>query len=168
MIRKNQVDLERNFVDVALSFQGCHYIWGGKGKYVFKGGVLLPHRFSEIDNITNPLYVFDCSGLVTHALWVVTKGKVDLRVTHSAKTILDTFPKTEAREDGVLLLYPQHVAIDLGRNRVVDANRGTSGTTSIQNALELNARVEVHPTTRPANTLLGVRRIPLDMSELLK
>lgn len=153
------------FVDAAVSFQGAPYIWGGKGSFVFDEGKLKQHKIKNLDN--EPLMVFDCSGLVTVALQMATLNKLDLRASHSAKTMLDTFPICDENfGDGCLLLYPQHVAIDLGRGRVVDANRGTSKIVTVLDAMQNRAKVEVHRTIRAPSTLLGYRRIPLDKSEL--
>lgn len=154
------------FVDAALSFQGCHYIWGGKGKYIFNSKLEM-HKFTDPDDQQMLLNVFDCSGLVTVALHMATVGKLDLRGSHSAQTILDTFPECDRDfGDGCLILYPGHVAVDLGRGRVVDAHRGNASTTSVLAAIQANARVEVHRDIRPARTILGYRKVPLDKSEL--
>ena len=155
------------FVDAALSFQGCHYIWQGKGKYIWTPSKLMLHGFSDLNDPQLLLNVFDCSGLVTVALHMATVGKLDLRGSHSAQTILDTFPECDKDfGDGCLILYQGHVAIDLGRGRVVDAHRGNSHTTSVLAAIQANARVEVHRDVRPARTILGYRKVPLDKSEL--
>lgn len=160
-------NLYQQFVDAALSQQGAPYIWGGKGNLLFKDGKLVKHKFVKPKDPQSIIDVFDCSGLVTWALNLITMGKVDLRGTHSAKTILDTFPLVEhSSEDGNLILYPSHVSIDLGRGRVVDAHRGDSSTLSLLDALNANAKVEAHRIVRPAHTVLGYRRIPLDKSEL--
>lgn len=157
------------FIDAALSFQGKPYIWGGKASLIFQNGKLVKHKF--VDENNDPLLVFDCSGLVTVALHMATIGKIDLRGTHSAKTILDTFPQCADSKDGsfpegTIICYPQHVAIDLGRGIVVDANRGDSKTVSILDAQRQGARVEVHRSIRPVSSIIGYRRIPLDKSEL--
>lgn len=155
--------LTEQFVNYALGFCGSHYIWGGKGLLQFdlKKG-LTPHKFVNEQN--KALYVFDCSGLVTHSLFIATGGKLDLRATHSAKMMLDTFPITEADEDGTLFIYPGHVAISMGRRRILDASGGDETTTSIGAAVERNAKVSVHPVNRSG--LLGKRRIPVDKKEL--
>jgi cell wall-associated NlpC family hydrolase len=156
-----------NFVDIALSYQGAPYIWGGKGVRVFKDGKLEEHKFTEMDNMHKLINVYDCSGLITSALYFASHGEIDLRGTHSAKTILDTFPECAPDfGDGCLLLYNGHVAADVGRGRVVDANRGDSTCTTPLHAQERNARVEVHRTIRLQSSLLGYRRIPVDKSEL--
>ncbi len=159
------IDKYQMFVEIALAQQGRPYIWGGKGQYAFKDGKLQKHPFMELDDGAQPISVFDCSGLVTHALWQM--GIADLRATHSAAEILRTFPETtEAHGDGTLILYPGHVAVDLGRGRVVDAHRGDHTTTSILEANQRRARVEIHRDIRPHSSILGYRRVPLDKSEL--
>ena len=153
------------FVEAALSFQGAPYIWGGKCGFIFKDGKLQQHGFKDRDEKT--VQIFDCSGLVTHCLFLTTIGKLDLRATHSAQTIFDTFPECpEDFGDGCLRLYPGHVAIDLGRGRVVDAHRGDSSCTTLLAALERDAKVVIHRDNR--NNCLGYRKIPLDKSELKK
>lgn len=154
------------FVDAAVSFQGCPYIWGGKSSMVFTPQGLKPHKFRDNDN--QPILVFDCSGLITVALQMATLNKLDLRGSHSAKTIWETFPIEHDLNfgDGLILCYKEHVAIDLGRNRVIDANRGTSKTVSLLDAQQSDARVEVHRSIRPVSSIIGYRRIPLDKSEL--
>lgn len=155
------------FVDAAVAMQGAPYIWGGKGLLQFKDGKLLKHLFVDTDN--KSINVFDCSGLVTHAIYVATLGQLDLRGSHSAETMLNTFPECpEDFGDGCLILYPSHVAIDLGRGRVVDANRGGQSTLSLLAAQEHGAKVEIHRTVRPSKSILGYRKIPLTRSELLK
>lgn len=159
----------KTFVDWALSQQGCPYIWGGKDKLVFVNGQLKPHAFTDLNDMTKPISVFDCSGLVTCALYVASLMRIDLRGSHSAKTILETFPECSADfGDGCLLLYDGHVDVCLGRGRVLGAHRGDSSCTNLQRATERNARVEAHPITRRSNTLLGYRRIPVDKAELKK
>ena len=158
-------DRYRQFVDRALEYQGCPYIWQGKGLLMWTPQGLRPHKFSDLQDSTRSIEVFDCSGLVTHCLALTTQ--IDLRATHSAKTILDTFPECDKDfGDGCLLLYPSHVAIDLGRNRVVDAHAGDSSTTSLLAAQARNAKVEAHRSLRAASSILGYRKIPLDKSEL--
>lgn len=159
----------QQFVNAALLQAGAPYIWGGKGRLQFRNGQLLKHLFVDKDN--NPINVFDCCGLVTHCIYNITTGVLDFRGSHSVKTILDTFPIcNEDFGDGCLIIYgsshPSHVAIDLGRGRVVDAAGGDETTNSLQAALEANARVYVHRQNRPGSTVLGYRRIPLDKSEL--
>lgn len=157
----------RQFIDVALAAQGCHYIWGGKGYLQFKDGGLKRHNFVDDKNVQLP--VFDCSGLVTDALFKTTG--MDLRGTHSSRVMLETFPIVEPDDrdelpEGSLILYPVHVAIDLGRGLVLDANGGDKTTVTILDAIQRGARVEVHRTNRPRATILGYRRIPLDTKEL--
>lgn len=155
------------FVDIALSFQGAPYIWGGKGLWQWKDGKFARHKFVDDKNIS--LMVFDCSGLVTQSLFLQSNGFIDLRATHSAKTILDTFPECKADYgDGCLILYKSHVAIDIGRGRVVEANRGDQSTLSLLDAQNQGAKVEVHRSVRPTSSILGYRRIPKDLTELTK
>lgn len=154
-----------NFVELALSFLDCHYIWQGKGLSRWTPQGLVKHKFTDLNNV--PLFVFDCSGLVTHCLWEMSGGKVDLRASHSAQTILETFPLADANSgDGTLILYPGHVSVDLGRERVVDAQGGDQATLSILDAEQRNAKVAVHRRNRLDSSILGYRRIPLDKSEL--
>lgn len=160
------LSLEEKFVDEALSQLGCPYVWGGKGYLIHNGYTLKPHKFTTNDEIAKPLRVYDCSGLVTHSLWVASNHKIDLRATHSAKAIFDTFPVTSIDEDGCLLLYPGHVAICLGRGRVVDAQGGDETTKTPLDALMRNASVQAHRINR--TNCIGVRRIPVDISELRK
>lgn len=159
---------EEAFVDCALKYIGCHYIWEGKGNkiWTFKQG-LVDHKFCELTDNTKLLNVFDCSGLVTHCLMMVTQGRIDLRGSHSAHTIFDTFPVAVDEKDGVLRLYSGHVAISLGNGRVVEAAGGDETTTSIQAAIDRRAQVRAGKDLRPSSQLLGLRRIPLDKSQLI-
>lgn len=155
----------RIFVNTCLSYQGAPYIWGGKGLFVFDPIKLKlqMHKFVTDQNV--PISVFDCSGLVTLPLYNLFG--IDLRATHSAAEILRTFPECNKDfGDGCLILYHGHVAVDLGRDLVVDANRGDHTCLSVLDAKQRGAQVEVHRTIRPANAILGYRRIPLDKSEL--
>lgn len=166
------------FIDFALEEQGAPYIWQGKDRKIWTPAGLVPHKFVDADNA--PISVFDCSGLVTCAIFYATGGKVDLRGSHSAKTIWDTFPEAYEQdhddtynevsnaEEGRLLLYPGHVAIDLGRGIVLDANRGNEHCNTILQAHQQGAKVEVHRNRRPVSSLLGYRRIPVDINELRK
>lgn len=162
------ISFEEKFVDIALSFQGSHYIWGGHGHLITKGGRLTPHPFTDPNDATKRLMVFDCSGLITTSLWMASGGKIDLRTSHGSLAIWETFPEAKAALDGVILCYPGHVSIDLGRDRVVDAHGGDSTTLTVLDAMQRRARVEVHRINRNPKTLLGMRRIPLDISELKK
>ena len=158
-------DRYRAFVDRALLYCGAPYIWQGKGQHVWTPKGLKVHGFTTIEDSTKLINVFDCSGLVTCCL--NEELRIDLRGTHSAKTILDTFPECDKDfGDGCLILYPGHVAIDLGRNRVVDAHAGDSSTTSLLAAQSRGAKVEAHRSLRSASSVLGYRKIPLDKSEL--
>lgn len=159
---------QQRFIDIALDFQGCHYIWGGKGHLVFRDGKLTKHQFTDIVDQSQKLLVFDCSGLVTVALWMASGGKIDLRGSHSASTIWHTFPETKELGEGTLLLYPNHVSIDLGRGLVLDAHGGNQKTLTPLDAQLVGAKVEVHRINRPDSSLLGLRKLPLDMSELEK
>lgn len=159
---------EEMFVDCALKYIGCHYIWEGKGQKIWtmKQG-LITHKFTELNDNTQLLNVFDCSGLVTHCLWMVTHGLLDLRGTHSAHTIFMTFPLAgDGEEDGTVRCYSGHVAISLGRNRVVEAAGGDEMTTSVQAAMSRNAQVRAGVDLRQPYQILGLRRIPLDKSQL--
>lgn len=159
--------LEQAFVEKALSFVQCHYIWGGKGNKLFTVNGLVDHAFTDMANPPNPLNIFDCSGLVTTCLWLVTQGRIDLRGTHGAKTMWDSFPiYNNVENDGMLRLYPGHVAISLGNGRVVEAAGGDESTTNLQASIDRNAKVRVGLDLRNPSTLLGLRRIPLDKSEL--
>jgi cell wall-associated NlpC family hydrolase len=151
------MDLRTRFVDLALSYVGAPYIWGGKGNLLFRDGKLLKSPLA--------MPVFDCSGLVTACLFQATQGKIDLIGTHSAQTIWDTFPESQGEaSDGTLRLYEGHVAISLGRSRVVEAAGGDHTTLTVEDAADRNARVMAHVSNRSG--LLGYRRIPLDLSEL--
>ena len=155
------------FVDEALKCVGAPYIWGGKGIFIFTLKGLVAHKFMHGDDLDVPIPVYDCSGLVTHALYMASNGKMDFRGTHSAATIWNSFPELDSDNGpGSLLLYPGHVAVGLGRDIVVDANRGDQTTVSLLHAREQGASVQVHRTIRGAHTLKGYRRIPLDKSEL--
>lgn len=159
--------IEELFVNLALARIGSHYIWGGKDKLIFTPAGLVPHKFTELNDVTQALSIFDCSGLVTSCLFEASKGKLDFRGSHGARQILDSFPVAGAgEEDGTLRLYPGHVAISIGRGRIVEAAGGDESTTSIQAAINRDAKVRVGRDLRAPGTLLGLRRIPLDKSEL--
>lgn len=157
---------EERFVDIALTHVGCHYIWGGKGQLIVTAQGLKKHGFTDLSELHLPLDVFDCSGLVTVSLFQATQGKMNGMATASAQVIFDTWPIAKSEEDGVLRLYPGHVAISLGRGRVVEAAGGDHTTTSVLAAVERGAKVRVGSDLRLESTLLGLRRIPLDKSEL--
>ena len=158
---------DEQFLEIAATFVNSPYIWGGKGSHIFKADEL-----KMMPNLFAPSWptVFDCSGLVTFCLKLIQASKTldlpDMRGTHSAKTILDTFPLVTAPQTGNLLLYPQHVAIYVGPEWVLDANRGTSSIHTPQEARAKDASVQLHFNRRPDSTLLGCRRIPLDKTEL--
>lgn len=158
--------LEKNFLDFALQECGTPYIWGGKGNRMWDLAGLATHKFVDANN--KPITVLDCSGLVTWALYLATGGRFDLRGSHSAKVIWDTFPEARAEDAVKLLLYKSHVAIELNSELglVLDANRGDENCRSVLHAMERGAKVEVHRNLRHPDTLLGYRRIPIDRSEL--
>lgn len=155
--------LEETFVEIAASYIGCPYIWQGKGDQIWTPQGLVKNTFP------NKL-VFDCSGLITFALDKLNRisnlGLPNMIGTHSSRTIFDTFPITKTYECGTLLLYPKHVAIDLGRGFVLDASGGDETTTSPIEALRRGASVKIHFNRRKPETLLGIRTIPLDKSAL--
>lgn len=159
---------EELFVEIAASYINCPYIWGGKGDLIFDTQKLVLNK--NPFGPTHPL-VFDCSGLITYSLRELA-NELDLDLppmtgSHSAKTILDTFPKAKSTNQfGQLLLYPQHVAIDVGNGFCLDAHRGTADVLTPQQAKAKKAAVLMHRNTRNPKGILGVVRIPLDRREL--
>lgn len=156
---------EEIFIDLAAGYIGAPYIWRGKGDYIWSPQGLIKNTFGS-----HP-YVFDCSGLVTFILnkmRTIPSLKLnipDMRGTHSAKTIEDTFPIAKTNEAGTLLLWPSHVAIDCGRGFVLEAAGGDETTLTPSDAARRpNAKVRFGFNKRGAPT--SFRRIPLDKSEL--
>jgi murein DD-endopeptidase len=115
----------------ARRFLGCPYVWQGKGKSLWTPRGLELHPWVG--------QVFDCSGLVTCALKLA--GGPDLRATHNAQTMFDTFAAAaDESVPGTLRFYGtsrrtiSHVAILTemreGFAWVIEAAGGDHTTTS--------------------------------------
>lgn len=140
------------FVDAALSYNGCPYIWRGKGRFVTDKvtGQLVQSPFVHVTP-----YVFDCSGLVTHCLWEV--GFDDLRATEYTLSLFKKTPSCRREDFASLWFFGQddnsisHVAIHIGNNILVQASGGTSATNSLEAARQNNAMVRTRYNHRESD-----------------
>lgn len=139
----------KEFLAAALRHVGCPYIWGSRG----------PESF-------------DCSGLITYALWEC--GGPDWRKSHNAERLFRELEPMllEVRDigemripvdapAGSLAFYGppggvNHVMLAVGDGRVFGACGGGSGTTTPQRG----ACVQYRPSARYRPDLLSWRRLP--------
>lgn len=77
---------EQRFVQALLRHLGAPYLWGGKGYVKWSATGLVSHGFHDGSG-THPLYLVDCSGLITASL--KEAGGPDWRATHSAQKLLE-------------------------------------------------------------------------------
>ncbi len=128
--------LIRRAEEVALSYQGTPYIWGGD----------------------DPLG-FDCSGLCIEVLKSV--GFLPRSGDWTAALLYDKFAVTEQGHLGCLVFYhssrnPQriiHVEFCLGDGLAIGASGGGSSTTSIATAMAQNAFIKIRPIDSRKNLL---------------
>lgn len=145
-------------IAAALHYLGAPYVWKGKGDVLWTPAGLTRHAFGRP--------VFDCSGLVTVALF--ESGGKDYRATHNAGAMFFGWPiaaDPEAR--GVLRFYGtgkgfaahvSHVAISMGRvNGVLEVLEAAGGD-QLTTCPKPGACVRVGPELR--RDYLGSRVIP--------
>lgn len=135
------------FVEWALLQMGCPYIWGGKGEL-------------RVDpDSDGKLFVrtYDCSGLVTCALYHASNFKNDFRKDWNADRLFKALPKTDEPELGDLAFYgvppdptkpgsrgqAKHVVIVCGGGLILGANGGNSDCTNVAIARKNDACVKV-------------------------
>lgn len=152
---------EDRILNHAMSQAGAPYIWQAKGDIIWTPGTPALNPFGPS---------FDCSGLVTWAMW--KSGNKDMRLTHNAQMLFNelvpTSSGTEAEAKPVLCFYGKsptgitHVALGFslyGEAYVVEAAGGDSTTTTIAEAKKRGARVRVGPAIR--GDFVGSRRLPV-------
>lgn len=133
----------KDFLCTALELMGTPYIWGGK----------------------DPVRGLDCSGLVTHALWLC--GGPDWRWSHNSELLYDSLKETKEPQPGDLAFYGKgrisHVMIALGALDIVfGASDGDSSTTSAKEAKRRDAEVETRPSHLYRSDFWGWRAMPLE------
>lgn len=124
---------EQRFVAAALKHIGASYLWQGKGYVKWSMTGLASHGFHDGSG-THPLYLVDCSGLVTCAL--KEAGGPDWRGTHRAQTLLEACER-ECPPNGFATLHfygasrssISHVNISLDHGLLLGAMGGDSTTT---------------------------------------
>ena len=122
-------------IEEALKQVGAPYIWAGKGNALWTPAGLEPHTRLP----TN--LVFDCSGLVTWAIWKA--GGPDWRAAHNQSTLLAMLRLRDGKVDltrphlryyGIDKEHTSHIALALGRvdtrTLVVEAAGGGPATRS--------------------------------------
>lgn len=137
----------KEFVKLTLGRMNCHYIWGAKGQERVYSG--------------QKLQVFDCSGLVTWALWKLSQEKWDQRQRMNTDRLWDYFPETSSPEPGDLVLYgpkgdPNHVMIWLGFADMVYGACGGGSATTLPSA---SAKVQLRSSHLYRPDLLGYRKL---------
>lgn len=125
---------------------GKPYVWGAKGPDAF-----------------------DCSGLVTWALWDI--GICDWRDNHNAQTLYGCLPHTADPRPGDLAFYGtgrfgiSHVMVVWGGGPlgpVVGASGGNHDITSVDLARAKGARVQMKPSVKYRPDLVGYATPPID------
>jgi len=168
------VSREHQFIEVALQQVGAPYIWGGKGPHLFdaKRG-LVGNPFIGNDWGKPPMLVFDCSGLITYALW--KSGGADKRAHWNSQVMMEACPTYPAAESSRhvhhthLRFYGKdaanvsHVAVGLGfidnRVLVLEAAGGDHTTTTVLEAERRAARVRCQFERRA--DLVATRSLPI-------
>lgn len=113
--------------------------------------------------------VFDCSGLVTSAIFGA--GGADLRPTHRAQTLADESVETQNPQEGDLVFYGSdwqsviHVAVWLSGGRVLSANGATHTITDLTEAINQNHRIEIEPSVHFRKDFLGIKTNKWILSE---
>jgi cell wall-associated NlpC family hydrolase len=137
-------------VEQALMQLGVPYIWAGRGDYAVRdlndGKGLRNVPMGAAAGCDRGL---DCSGLVTWAIWKAGGG--DLRGWWGADALWRHLPDLDEDEEDdwfALDFYgtnkkATHVAIELGRNLVVEAAGGDSTTLTLTDAMKRGAFVRM-------------------------
>lgn len=145
-------------VEIAKSQIGAPYVWRGKGDQLWAVPKPIPSPF--------PVYVFDCSGLVT---WAIEKaGGPDMRFFENAQTLFDhlhpvTFTGAPPQSAfPFLAMFGQgpkkvsHVGIMVPEG-LIEAAGGGGNCTSPDIAKRLKACVRLTPTGKIRKDLVGYR-----------
>lgn len=137
----------KKFVAEIVACINAPYIWGGKGDLLWSPDGLKTHTFRQ--------KVFDCSGLITHALWAA--GGPDWRGTHSAQNLYAAFSAVDMskRPPYVLAFYGSdnnsiiHVGLRVNCfGLTIDAAGGSSDVRDLETAAARNARVRARVDNR--------------------
>lgn len=140
------------------SQMGAPYIWKGKGDVLWSVQGLKPHAHG--------VKVFDCSGLVTSAM--LSAGHKDLRATHSAQVMFDTFPRIKVTlpvTEPILMFFgtgPKavtHIGI-LTPEGLYEAAGAGSDCNDVATAKKKNACVKLTPYNKIRRDLVGYRGFP--------
>jgi cell wall-associated NlpC family hydrolase len=127
MIKERRLDLVESAIDYAQRFIGLPYHWGGN----------------------DAVEGFDCSGLAIEMLQSV--GIIKNAFDATASGLAEMYPKADEPDAGVLAFYGKsdteitHVAICLGRNRVLEAGGGNSKVIDNEAAKKYNAFIRIRP-----------------------
>lgn len=128
-----------DFVSKALSKAGSPYIWASKGPDTF-----------------------DCSGLVTWAIWAA--GGIDRRIDYNANRMMQEFDVVDIPATGDLVFYGQrgspdhasHVMIFMGCGCVYGSSGGNQYTTKPTPG----QCVKYHRSVQYRPDFLGYRKLP--------
>lgn len=141
-------DPRSRFLQFIRSKLGRPVLWGAKGEAAF-------------DNVVIES-VFDCSGLVTCALFHAGCG--DMRTTHNAQKLSDITETTLRPQEADLVFYGpnwkdvKHVAVWLSGAQCLTASGATPQISSILDAIKGRHVVEVRPVVRYRSDYLGVKK----------
>lgn len=139
-------DLRTRFIAYLFSKLNRPVLWGAKGT-------------AKLDNVTVE-GVFDCSGLVTCALYNAGAG-VDLRESHNAQKLADLTEPTNNPVEGDLVFYGKdwrnvvHVAVYMAGAKCLTASGATPTLPDIVSALKARAHVEIRPVLKYRTDYLG-------------
>jgi hypothetical protein len=150
----------RAFVEALLEQDGCPYVWGGKGLQLWGWPGMQNHTFG--------MPVFDCSGLVTFALW--RAGGPDWRGSHNAQVLHDASTLVTTPRAGNLLFYGRstsavtHVAVLLSSELTLKIEAAGGDHRTIMPKFPLHdARVSVRLENR--TDFVGERCLPSSLLE---
>jgi hypothetical protein len=147
-----------DFIDFVLSKEGCDYVWP-----------LPENNYSGKDlKIAKYQNVYDCSGLVTSAIYHATRGRVDWRSAKNAQALFDSCKDLERSGQrpclafyGVAKNMIEHVVVVLPDGRIIGANGGGRWCSSPDKAKEKGARVRFYSSPNYRKDLKGFKQIPL-------
>jgi hypothetical protein len=155
-------ELDR-FVEFILSKENCDYVWPDPSNN-YSGKDLKIAKYKN---------VYDCSGLVTSALYSATGGKLDWRSAKNAQALFDACEplKSKPKDKPCLAFYGpgknaiNHVMVVFPDGRAYGACSGGRWCLTPEIAKAKGARVRFRASHRYRDDFRGFAAIPLPTKE---